>query len=259
MAVAVEVLQGVAIAAPVVLGASVRRPREVQDVRDDAAVGAARVGVDDDLGLGVTPEVGDVQRGVVLARRIDTADRADIGVGQGSGVEERRPRPHDGQPRVLDAEIGRLPAQRRLHGAAGGGDAPALVGRRDGRAQQRQRRREREPAARDAASYAAAAPSSARRGHRLDGRLGGLGRLGRLGALLGPWLVELHAPAALAASAPARAGRGRSGRAALEAGHGLSVRPVRISSLTIAAASVLPAFAFQITKPQPGSSRDQHE
>jgi len=39
----------------------------------------------------------------------------------------------------------------------------------------------------------------------------------------------------------------------------LAVRPVVISSFATAAGSCLPAFAFQITKPQPGSSRDQHE
>jgi hypothetical protein len=88
--VAVDVLQGVAVAAPVVLGARVRRPGEVEDVRDDAAVRAAGVGVDDDLGLGVAPEVGDVQRGVVLARGVDAADRADLGVGERRAVEGRR-------------------------------------------------------------------------------------------------------------------------------------------------------------------------
>src|SRR3954452_19554398 len=38
-----------------------------------------------------------------------------------------------------------------------------------------------------------------------------------------------------------------------------SVLPVAISSRATAAGSVLPALLFQITKPQPGSSRDQHE
>src|SRR5919201_22104 len=38
-----------------------------------------------------------------------------------------------------------------------------------------------------------------------------------------------------------------------------SVRPRAISSRAPAAGSVLPAFDFQITNPQPGSSRDQHE
>ena len=52
----------------------------------------------------------------------------------------------------------------------------------------------------------------------------------------------------------------RAARAALEAGH----RPSRcgrvaISSRATAGGSVLPALDFQITKPQPGSSRDQHE
>ena len=87
--VAVEVLQGIAVAAPVVLGAGVRRPVEVQDVGDDAAVGAAGVRVDDDLGLPVAAEVGDVQRRVVLARGVDAADRADAGVGERRAVEER--------------------------------------------------------------------------------------------------------------------------------------------------------------------------
>ena len=38
-----------------------------------------------------------------------------------------------------------------------------------------------------------------------------------------------------------------------------AVRPVAMSSLTTGAPRVLPALLFQITKPQPGSSRDQHE
>ncbi len=40
---------------------------------------------------------------------------------------------------------------------------------------------------------------------------------------------------------------------------GFSVRPVATSSRTTAAGSVLPVLDFQITKPQPGSSRDQQE
>ena len=40
---------------------------------------------------------------------------------------------------------------------------------------------------------------------------------------------------------------------------GFAVRPVAISSRATASGSVLPALLFQITKPQPGSSRDQHE
>src|SRR5215218_7345690 len=38
-----------------------------------------------------------------------------------------------------------------------------------------------------------------------------------------------------------------------------SVRPLEISSRATAGGSVLPALLFQITKPQPGSSRDQQE
>ena len=52
----------------------------------------------------------------------------------------------------------------------------------------------------------------------------------------------------------------RAPRAALEAGdRACAVRPVAISSRATAAGSVLPALLFQITNPQPGSSRDQHE
>ena len=40
---------------------------------------------------------------------------------------------------------------------------------------------------------------------------------------------------------------------------GRAVRPVAISSFATAIGSVLPALLFQITNPQPGSSRDQHE
>jgi len=40
---------------------------------------------------------------------------------------------------------------------------------------------------------------------------------------------------------------------------GFTVRPVLISSLATAIGSCLPALDFQMTKPQPGSSRDQHE
>src|SRR3954447_496618 len=39
----------------------------------------------------------------------------------------------------------------------------------------------------------------------------------------------------------------------------LAVLPVEISSRTTATGSCLPALLFQITNPQPGSSRDQHE
>ena len=40
---------------------------------------------------------------------------------------------------------------------------------------------------------------------------------------------------------------------------GFAVRPVWMSSRATAAGSCLPALPFQITNPQPGSSRDQHE
>ena len=53
--------------------------------------------------------------------------------------------------------------------------------------------------------------------------------------------------------------RGTPGRPARNPVTGLLVQPVRMSSRTTAGDSVLPALDFQMTNPQPGSSRDQHE
>ncbi len=67
------------------------------------------------------------------------------------------------------------------------------------------------------------------------------------------------------ASGPRRSAEGRGGRGTTcrcargSPVTGRSVRPVAISSLATAGGSCLPTFDFQMTKPHPGSSRDQQE
>src|ERR1700727_1538921 len=132
-------------------------------------------------------------------------------------------------------------------GAAGSGHSGPPFRRRGGRAPRVDRRRR------------PGSPPSRGRGLlvldlRRDGALGFY--LGRLGALLRPRLVELDAPLAVLVLLQREAGAEALAGAALEAGHG----PLGTPGLDqLATGSCLPALPFQITNPQPGSSRDQHE
>ena len=90
--VAVEVAQVVADVAPGA-GRRVARAAEAHDLGDRAAVRAAGVAVDEDLGLAVGVEVDDLQRRVALARGgVDAAvlDAGAAGVDVQRAVEGRR-------------------------------------------------------------------------------------------------------------------------------------------------------------------------
>ena len=117
----------------------------------------------------------------------------------------------------------------RAQDEPGGGAAQRLGGLRLGRAARRRPRRARRRPPRPRAAWRPRAPT-ARRTRRATCRP-----------------RSASAPAALGSSCPARL---------LKPVTGFSVRPVLISSRATATGSCLPALPFQITNPQPGSSRD---
>ena len=136
-AVAVGVLERVAdVAVADVLG-RVAGAVEGQQAGRQAAVRAAGEGVDEDLGLAVAVEVGD------LERPRSPADRP-CASGDDDAALQRRcrrsssvvadPVAHDRQARVGDAELGLVPGQRRADGARAVGDRAGVVGRRGRRA-----------------------------------------------------------------------------------------------------------------------------
>ena len=83
--------------------------------------------------------------------------------------------------------------------------------------------------------------------------------LGRLGPHARPRLVELDAPLAVLGLLQREPRRNDLPERPLKPVTARAVRPVAISSFATACGSVLPALLFQITNPQPGSSRDQQE
>ena len=180
--------------------------------------------------------------------------------GAAPSVTRRSRRCDRRRPGNIACPVGRmaaLPRRRRRPPAPSVGSAPSGA-------------RSKRTAARTAASARRHAGSLRRRGPAC---LGGSRRAaapsapsgvssvaGRLSRL--PWPTPRRTRCANGPrrSASARAWRGTGGRCGPEAGDLLGgAASTGSAHATTCALSVLPAFAFQITKPQPGSSRDQHE